>query len=171
MQGYKQNHSVRDLEKKLERSDASNLDELWELFGKTLRDNGARLTRSRRLVFDHVMMRCCHFSAEQIAAEMANSPHKISRGTVYRSLALMNQAGFIRSFRDTNMRFTYESILGREHHEHLVCEECGKVIEFSDSLLHERLIDVCGVRNFCERSHTVVIFGVCPECRNRGKEC
>lgn len=171
MAGYKQFHSVRDLEQKLETSDASHLDELWEVFARFLRDNGARLTRSRRVMFDHVMKRPMHFSAEQLAFDLGAPPHNISRGTVYRTLTLMAQSGFVRTFRDTNMRYTYESILGKKHHEHLVCEECGRLIEFSDDKLHDRLMHITGSHNFCERSHTVVVFGVCPDCRNLGRKC
>jgi Fur family ferric uptake transcriptional regulator len=60
-------------------------------------------------------------------------------------------------------------VLGHQHHDHLICERCGRVIEFCHLQLEELKERVCQEMDFQGRSHTLKIFGFCEGCRTRAE--
>ena len=60
----------------------------------------------------------------------------------------------------------YETV-GMHHHDHLVCEKCGKKIEFVNDVIEDLQNKVCRVHDFIPTSHHMVLYGVCPECRKK----
>jgi Fur family ferric uptake transcriptional regulator len=84
---------------------------------------------------------------------------------VYRTLALLVQAGFLREIRDADTHVHYESVFVREDHEHMICDRCGCFIEFQDTGLAKRVEKACRHRNFQPRSIRVAVFGLCPTCQ------
>jgi len=136
----------------------------WDYFVSFLKDRGDRVTLSRRFVFDRVFDRHDHFSADELADDLAHGPRRVSRGTIYRTLALMTEAGLVRSFRDSSAHVHYEHVHGHEHHEHLICEQCGRFIEFVDSGVQDKITRVCRRHEFVQRTHRIVILGTCKRC-------
>jgi len=141
----------------------------WTEFVAVLRERGDRVTHARRIVFRRVLKRRDHFRADELALELARGPNRVSRGTVYRTLALMEQTGFVHSIREAGSPRYYEHICGRDYHDHMVCEKCGAFYEFSDAALCEMLERNCRRRGFHRLSHRVVVFGICAECRKEEK--
>ncbi|MDZ7815741.1 MAG: transcriptional repressor [Planctomycetota bacterium] len=150
-----------------DREHKKRFEDAWHSFADNLKKDGHRITKSRRTVFYAVANRSGHFTAEQLASELATGSDKVSRGTVYRTLSLMEEKGILRSFRDCQMHFNYESALKKKHHEHIVCECCGHVIEFSHPELRRLLEEICIENEFHERDHSVVILGKCKECSQK----
>mgnify|MGYP002630989411 FL=1 len=108
-----------------------------------------------------------HFDAEEIYLELIKKQKNVSRATVYRSLeALVEQALVTRlDFGDGRMRF--ERSKGEdEHHDHLICEECGRVIEFFNLEMEAQQLSVCEENDFTPSTHTMHIFGTCSVCKN-----
>ncbi|MBN2710822.1 MAG: transcriptional repressor [Planctomycetes bacterium] len=106
-----------------------------------------------------------HFRADDIAAVLARGTDRVSRGTVYRTLALMVETGMLRQTRDSDTHVHYERVWGHPHHEHMICDCCGAFIEFSDDKITKYLEHECKSINFKERTHRIVIFGVCEDCQ------
>lgn len=125
------------------------------------------MTTARRIIFEAVMHRRDHFRAEALARELAHGPNRVSRGTVYRTLSLMTEAGFVRIVRDGDSHFHYEHIFGRSHHEHMVCERCGTFIEFQAPEIMAALKDCCQKMGFQESHHRLTVFGLCANCRKK----
>jgi Fur family ferric uptake transcriptional regulator len=145
-----------------------SVDEAWPLFVDFLRKKQARVTQARRIVLTQVFSRHDHFCADDLAAELSSGPNHVSRGTVYRTLALMEEAGFVRVIRDTDVHAHYEHTFNHPDHEHMICDKCGSFIEFSDANL-EKIIDAaCREHGFEERTHRIVVFGTCAGCRDSG---
>jgi len=142
-----------------------SVDEAWPLFVDFLKKKQARVTQARRIVLTQVFSRHDHFCADDLAAELSSGPNHVSRGTVYRTLALMEEAGFVRVIRDTDVHAHYEHIFNHPNHEHMICDACGEFIEFSDDQIVERIAVACKQKNFAERTHRIVVFGTCEKCR------
>jgi Fur family transcriptional regulator, ferric uptake regulator len=139
-------------------------------FREYLRDHGLAFTSQRRMILDLVSGDRSHFDAEELVATLRGNNCGVSRATVYRTLTHLQGAGLIREVPLGNEHAHFEYIAGaQEHHEHLVCEECGAVIEFSDPLLEERISSVAGENAFKMTKHTVQIQGLCRRCRGRKK--
>ena len=139
----------------------------WAQFVTFLKSRGARITQARRIVLEGVLVRRDHFRADELADELGAGSDRVSRGTVYRTLALLVRAGLVREIRDADVHVHYESCFDREHHEHLICDECGRFIEFSDPVLERRIQSVSESHRFSPRAHRVVIFGTCAACRRK----
>ncbi len=111
-----------------------------------------------------------HFDAEEIYLELRERQKNVSRATVYRSLeALVDQAMVSKlDFGDGRMR--YERSKGEdEHHDHLICEQCGKVIEFFNLEMEAQQLAVCEEHDFTPSTHTMHIFGTCSDCSSLTK--
>lgn len=144
-----------------------DLEQAWTEFKAYLKKVDARTTHARRIVFETVLRRDDHFRADDLAASLARGEDRVSRGTVYRTLALMNEAGFVRKIRDGDVHYHYEQVYGREHHEHMICNNCGRFIEFDTPEVSAMLRRRCEEFGFQEESHRVTVFGTCRECRQK----
>jgi len=142
-----------------------SVNEAWPMFVRFLKEKNARITQARKIVFTQVFSRHDHFCADDLSASLARGPNHVSRGTVYRTLALMEEIGFVRVIRDTDVHAHYEHVFNHPLHEHMICDSCGTFIEFIDDELEARIKQVCKAHKFKERTHRVVIFGRCEKCQ------
>lgn len=136
-----------------------SVEEAWPLFVAFLKGKASRITQARRIVFERVFARHDHFRADDLAAELASGKNHVSRGTVYRTLDLMTEAGFVQKIRDQDVHAHYEHIYGHGRHHHLICEETGEFIEFSSKVISDEIARICKEKQFDERFHRVVVFG------------
>lgn len=147
-------------------TDSPNLEQAWDEFVTFLKRDGARITHSRRIVFRSAMAQTHHFRADDLAASLVSGPDRVSRGTVYRTLGLMVEAGFLRKVRDDDRHSHYEPSYGRDHHEHMICRQCGTIIEFEDPGMNQYLETKCREHGFEPQRHRVTIMGLCRRCRS-----
>ena len=107
-----------------------------------------------------------HLSAEQILAKVKDE-YKINIGiaTVYRIVGLLEDMKIISSISvDGNDAKVYELSLVL-HHDHLVCIECGKIVEFINDTIEELQKDIATKNNFTLQSHNMMLYGICKECQ------
>jgi len=136
-------------------------------FSEFLASCGLRLTREREAVVDEVASRRGHFDPEELHYALKDRGAKVSRASIYRTIPLLVQAGILGKVENTDMHAHYELVLGREHHDHMLCTSCGKVIEFYSHEL-ERLQDrLCQAEGFKGISHLLEIKGLCSKCVGR----
>ena len=136
-------------------------------FAEFLQTRGKRITRQRRAIVEHVSSRHEHFDAEQLLDEMRRSRAgaRVSRPTVYRTLAEMVDAGLLHKM-VLDGRAVYEHDYGYPQHEHLHCTSCDKLIEFSSGELLQIREAVSRQHQFRPQSHTLIISGTCADCRS-----
>lgn len=166
-------HGQKDEKSKIRSQSASrsvDLDAAWDEFAGRIKDSGARITTARRIVFDDVMRRHDHFRADELAAELAKGQNRVSRGTVYRTLALMVRAGFVRAIRDEDTHQHYEHTFGHSLHEHMICDGCGEFIEFKAPEISLAIQERCRELGFNERTHRLTVFGLCARCAQKAKK-
>jgi Fur family ferric uptake transcriptional regulator len=143
-----------------------NSETAHEILSKYLKTRGKlRATTERFAVLDAVLETQGHFDAENLYYRLITSGMKISKATVYNSLDLLKDAGLVSKYRFAENTSRYEKVLGRPQHHHLICLECGDIIEFVHEKLERMQEDVCGERKFFPQSSSLQIFGTCSKCK------
>jgi Fur family ferric uptake transcriptional regulator len=137
-----------------------------ERFEEFLQSRGKRITVQRRIIVQQVARRHEHFDADQLLADLAKTAdhRKVSRPTVYRTLAEMTEAGLLRKM-DLSGRAVYEHDYGYPQHDHLYCQQCHKLIEFSSDDLLKLRDAVAREHQFRVLGHRFIITGQCADCR------
>lgn len=135
-----------------------------EQFLQYLRDNGHRVTPERLTLFDEIFSQHGHIDAEQLLESLQEGEVKISRATVYRNLDLLVECGLVRRHRLGRRRYLYEHVHPGQHHDHLVCTECGRVVEFVSPGISALQTEICRAHGFEPSRHQLQIFGVCTRC-------
>jgi Fur family ferric uptake transcriptional regulator len=124
-----------------------------------------RLTPERLLVLDGVLTREGHFDAEELLEHLRRTNKSVSRATVYRTLDHLAEAGLVKKHHFQEGHALFEHVYGRDHHDHMVCDRCGRVIEFVDDKIEALQEEVCKQHGFRELRHVHQIFGICSACQ------
>jgi len=139
-------------------------------FQDELFDRGLRLTKQREQVFRIVLTAEGHLSAEDLHRKVREENRAIGFATVYRTLRVLVEIGLIevRQFGDGVQR--YESAAG-DHHDHMICVDCGAVYEFEDEEIERLQTKAAEDRGFEIVSHRLDIYIRCngPKCKGRNK--
>ena len=134
-----------------------------------LRRNGLAFTASRRTILTWVTAATGHFDAEQLRESLLRKGRRLSPATIYRTLPLFVRSGIIKETIGSGDKARYEHVFGHEHHDHLECLECGRVIEFMDPGLEKLQQTVCRRHGFQPVDHRLAIRGYCSRCAGRRK--
>jgi Fur family ferric uptake transcriptional regulator len=140
-----------------------------EHFSEFLSAKGIRRSTRRNEVLD-VFLGCeYHITANQLVELVHQRNPKIGIATVYRTLKLITEAGIARAieFGDGTMR--YEHDYGHEHHDHIVCVQCGMFKEISNEGIEAEQVLMAQKLGFSLLRHKMVLYGVCPECSKKEK--
>jgi Fur family ferric uptake transcriptional regulator len=146
------------------RADAADL---LDRFERYLRERRQPVTRQRREVLAAVLRLGGHPSVERIQHDLAQRGVRVGTATIYRTLDLLVESGLVREhdFGEGFRRF--EPAAGPVRHEHLICERCARVMEFSNERLERMLEMIADESEFLHRRHRVEVYGLCAECRRR----
>ena len=136
-----------------------------ELFRQYLIKKGQRLTKERDAILQEAFSCNGHFDPETLYMDMKKRGMKASRASVYRTLSLLCECGLVEKVSKTEHGTIYEQALGRQHHDHMVCINCGKVIEFYSESLERIQEEICREQEFAGKSHTLEIRGYCGHCK------
>jgi len=145
----------------------SEIDVERERFEAYLASRGLRLTEQRRAIFEEVFRHHGHLDAEELVGRLRAMGKQASRATVYRTLDLLVEAGLVKPLRLTTEQRYFEHVHAGEHHDHLVCIECNRIFEFYSEELEECQARICDETDFTPKRHTMVIYGICSECRKK----
>ncbi|MBN1983362.1 MAG: transcriptional repressor [Chitinivibrionales bacterium] len=146
------------------------LHEAQRLFSQFLKTKGLSATQQRQSICEQVYRNHDHFEAEDIAEALKKRHMRVSRATVYRTLTYLERCRLIRKVDLGHGHFHYEHIVGHTHHEHLYCQQCGRVIEVCDTTLEERIAAIADMHGFTIDSHAVQMFGTCSQCAENEKQ-
>jgi Fur family ferric uptake transcriptional regulator len=140
---------------------------LVERFRRYLRDHRQPVTRQRDIVAQVVLLAEDHPSVEGIRRALRARGENIGVATVYRTLDVLVQSGLVRAHDFGEGFKRYEPMPAHTDHEHLICERCGRVVEFQNERLERMLPIIADEHAFQHTRHRVEIYGVCRECRQR----
>jgi Fur family ferric uptake transcriptional regulator len=135
-----------------------------------LKEKGFKSTRQRDIIATEFLKTGEHVTAEDLYKKINRKHKDIGLTTVYRTLKLLKKSGLATEsiFADNLTR--YEPLSEDDHHDHLVCLDCGSITEFENSKierLQEKIADEFG---FHTVSHKMDLYGYCRECKNRTKK-
>jgi len=140
---------------------------LLDRFRRYLRDHRQPVTRPRDLIAQIVFQSEGHPSVQAIRRVLRDRGLHVGTATVYRTLDVLVESGLVRAHDFGEGFKRYEPVAGPTHHEHLVCERCGGVVEFQNERLERMLPVLADEHGFQHQRHRVEIYGVCRACRQR----
>ena len=108
-----------------------------------------------------------HMSAEDVYRALLDAGEDVGLATVYRVLTQFEAAGLVRRLNFEEGRSVFELESG-EHHDHMVCIDCGTVAEFVDDVIERRQREVAEKHGFAIDDHSLVLYGRCSKCHGRG---
>ena len=127
--------------------------------------NNLKITKQRRTVLK-IFLECKnHVSVEELYMIVLKTEPKIGLATVYRTLALLTKSGLALEMDFGDGQKRYESSYRSVHHDHMVCTECGKILEFNHPLIEKYQEEVAKQKNFKITSHKLDLFGLCQDCK------
>jgi Fur family ferric uptake transcriptional regulator len=136
-----------------------------ERFRQYLQSRHLPVTEQRLRVAQVLFSTHRHVSVEEILERLQVERVIIGKATVYRTLDLLVESGLVREHDFGEGFKRYEYLAGPADHEHLICQSCGKLIEFTSPEIEELQRDLARAHDFQPRYHRLEIYGLCADCR------
>jgi len=132
-----------------------------------LRSKGVRVTGQRQLIVRRAVA-YLHFTAEELVRDVRAIDRSVARGTVYRTLALLHEVGAVEKHDFLYGPPNYEVTFAKAHHDHLMCVQCGEIIEFQEPRWERLQDEVVKRYGYQLLSHTHKLYGLCQRCQHAG---
>lgn len=129
-----------------------------------LQAKGLRRTGARRKILETVFEGAGHFTAEDLLDRMRSNELRVSRASVYRTLSLLVDGGWVETREFKRGQLMYECMLGHRHHDHLICNGCGRIVEFENEDIERLQVETAARHGFSLESHSLRLFGRCSVC-------
>jgi Fur family ferric uptake transcriptional regulator len=135
-----------------------------EAYRRALAAGGLSTTRQRIQLGELVLSTHGHFTVDDLADLARKKGIRVGRVTVYRTLALMVEAGLVEERPFERDRMRYEHVVGHGHHDHMVCVNCGQVAEWESPAIEREQRRAADREGFEILHHTHTLFGRCRAC-------
>ncbi len=110
-----------------------------------------------------------HLSAEDVYKELLNEGDSVGLATVYRVLTQFEDAGLVIRHHFEGERSVFE-LNDEDHHDHMVCVQCGLVIEFVDERIESLQEKVADEHDFSIQDHSLTLYGICKRCNKHSQK-
>jgi Fur family ferric uptake transcriptional regulator len=137
------------------------------LFKMRTSGKGLKTTKQREEILKIFLNSSGHKNLGQIYAQVTKVNPKIGYTTVYRTLKLFTRLGLAAQRKWADGETRYEPTEGKSHHDHLICLECGKIIEFGDEALETLQNGIAQRYRFKIFHHRMELYGLCADCRSK----
>ena len=138
--------------------------ELLEKFKSALKAENMKFTPQRLSVLSEMINNKEHRECEEIYLALRGTGDNVSRATVYRTMDILVAHDFARKIDIGDGRARYETKINHPHHDHLICIECGQIIEFINDAIENLQDVVCKENGFKLTRHIHQLFGICNKC-------
>ena len=132
-------------------------------FRRFLAESGYKTTKQRDLIAKTLFQSGRHISVEELYQYVRKQDPRIGLVTVYRTLKLLREAGLVEERHFGEGQTLYEEGL-REHHDHLICTHCGKIVEFENHTIEDLQEEVAKKYGFIILFHKHELYGLCDTC-------
>lgn len=152
-----------------ELSEDERIEEVMDAFHKRLQEAGKKSTQQRDVIVERFFRLDQHITADELLEDVREELPRIGYATVYRTLKLLVEQNFAlpKDFGDGQTR--YDPIHNQDpQHDHLICVDCRKIIEFTDSFVDDRLSELVSDMNYSIRRKELELYVECEleECPN-----
>ena len=149
----------------------STIAEVKQRFATHLERTKQRKTPERFAILEEIYRRTDHFDAESLYIHMKTEAYRVSRATDYNTLELLVSCDLVTRHQFGSNTARYERAYGRHQHDHIICTNCGKVLEFCDPRI-QQIKDMMGnLMNFTVESHSLNLYGRCKDgCEEPGRQ-
>ncbi len=133
-------------------------------FREFLQTKKLKLTKEREEILNEISDIKKHFDPEELFINLKKKGVKASRASVYRTIPLLVESGFIEEVERIDRHAHYERVSENQHHDHMICIKCSKVIEFYSPTLEILQKEICEKERFKGIRHSLEILGYCERC-------
>ena len=134
-----------------------------KIFEEYLIQNDSRFTLQKRLITGEIFKTRSHFEIEDFIAKQRSKKNRFARATVYRTIRQLFEAGLLQKIDGQDRKVFYERSHPKKQHDHLICTNCERVIEFCDPRIQ-------GIKNLIEENmnfkinrHALNFYGECAD--------
>ena len=147
----------------------SNFDSAKRIFTAYLEAKQLRKTPERYAILEEIYSRDDHFEVEDLYISMKNKKYQVSRATVYNTLDLLVECDLVTKHQFGKNLAQYEKAYGYRQHDHLICVDCHKVMEFCDPRVQNIQSMVGDMLQFKVMHHSLIFYGNCQrdKCENK----
>ncbi len=142
---------------------------LLSRFKELLKKNGYKYTIQREVILETLYTSDEHLTPELLHQLIKEKYPELKTGiaTVYRTLSLLEESDMVTSLSFGAQGKKYE-LGAKEHHDHMICTQCGAITEFVDEAIEERQHHIAEELGFLMQDHSMQIYGICKACQNKG---
>ena len=136
-----------------------------KIFHEHLKRARLKRTSQRDLILEVFLDTEEHVSSEDLYHLVKEKDPTVGFTTIYRTLKLLKDSGLARELEFHDGRMLYEHEYKHTHHDHLICTQCGKLIEFYNEQIERLQDEIVRAYNFKPLHHSHRIFGICADCQ------
>jgi Fur family ferric uptake transcriptional regulator len=136
-----------------------------DIFRNYIKDKGLRNTRQREIILDAFLSADTHINVDELFNLIKKKNPEIGYATVHRNLTLLSECGLAEGIKIGSNKTRFEPKYSHEHHDHLICQKCGRFIEVHDDKIEKLQDKLAEANDFIPQRHKLEIYGLCKKCR------
>jgi len=140
------------------------MNDLHDKFTEYLKKQDQRYTTQRKEIVNAIINKKDHFEIDEFISEVHLQGQRLARATVYRTVKQLLDAKLIQKIDAGNGRIYYEYNETLQHHDHIICNQCGKILEIKNDRIEEAIKVECKKLQFQSEYRSLHIYGTCKEC-------
>ena len=137
-----------------------------KILDQLIEKTGGRYTEQKKVIITELSKLRHHFDIDDFIEIVRKKDKKASRATVYRFIKQLLEEGLLQKITTKAGKVYYEQNFSSKHHDHIICNHCGKIFELKENKIDHYLEEYCKKLNFIPDYRSLHIYGACPDPSN-----